>query len=286
MITLVFSGLALGAVYALIAIGYNIIYLSAKTFNFAHAQLLMLGVFVTYTGLMEWGVPWILVVVMAAGAIAIVAAVEYVIAVRPVKDMHNILVTTLGAAIFIDGMVSLVWGNQPLAVSFPLGNEAIDLFGGRVYPAEPILVILVILIVIAEAWISRRFLTGLALQAMSENIRAAQLRGVNTKLMAFGAFVVAGALAGAVAAFVGPKTFAVSTLGDSLTLKGFVALAIGGFGSMPGTLVGGAIVGLVEILGARYLGSEYSNLLIFALLLLVFSLRPAGLFASSTERTV
>lgn len=284
--TLVWSGLALGAVYALVAIGYNIVYLSAKTFNFAHAQLLMLGVFVAYTCLMQWGVPWILVLVLAALAVAVVAGIEHFVAIRPLKDVHNVLVTTLGASTFLDGLVQLIWGNQALSVPFPGGDQAIDLLGGRVYPIEPTLVAVVVLIVILDAWISRRFLVGLALQAMSEDAEAAQLRGVNIRAMAFGAFVVAGAMAGAAAVFVGPKTFAVSTLGDSLALKGFVALAIGGFGSMPGALVGGAAVGLVEILSARYLGSEYSNLLIFALLLGVFVVRPAGLFVRSVERTV
>jgi branched-chain amino acid transport system permease protein len=285
-VTLVWSGLAIGAVYALVAIGYNIVYLSAKTFNFAHAQLLMLGVFVAYTCLMQWGVPWILVLVLAAAAVGIVAAIENLVAVRPLKDVHNVLVTTLGASTFIDGMVQLVWGNQALTVPFPFGDQAIDLLGGRVYPIEPTLVAVVIAIVLLDAWISRRFLVGLALQAMSEDAEAAQLRGVNIRAMAFGAFVAAGALAGAAAVFVGPKTFALSTLGDSLALKGFVALAIGGFGSMPGALVGGAAVGLVEILSARYLGSEYSNLLIFFMLLAVFVVRPAGLFVRSVERTV
>lgn len=284
--TLILSGLALGAVYALVAIGYNIVYLSSKSFNFAQAQLLMLGVFFAYMGIMVWNLPWLVVIVLATLGVAIAAAIENVLAVRPVKDSHNLLVTTLGAAIFLDGVVSLVWGNQPLRVSFPLGDSAIDLFGGRVYPVELALILVVIGIVLASGWISRRFLVGLALQAMSEDPQAAQLRGVNTKSMAFGAFVFAGALAGAVAVFVGPKTFAVSTLGDSLTLKGFVALAIGGFGSMPGALVGGAVVGLVEILGARYFGSEYSNLLIFLLLITVFSVRPAGLFGSASERRV
>jgi branched-chain amino acid transport system permease protein len=284
--TLVWGGLALGAVYTLVAIGYNIVYLSSKTFNFAHAQLLMLGVFVAYTCLMEWGVPWILVVVLAAAAVGVVAALENVVAVRPVKDMHNVLVTTIGASTFLDGTVSLIWGNQALAVSFPAGNNAINLLGGRVYPVEPVLVGLVITIVLLDLWIGRRFLVGLALQGMSEDPEAAQLRGVNIRAMAFGAFVVAGALAGAAAVFVAPKTYAVSTLGDSLALKGFVALAIGGFGSMPGALVGGAAVGLVEIMAARYLGGSFSNLAIFVVLIAVFSVRPAGLFVQSPERTV
>lgn len=284
--TLVWSGLALGAVYALVAFGYNIVYLSSKTFNFAHAQLVMLGVFIAYTCLLQWGIPWMLVLFLAAAAVAVVAALENLVAVRPLKDPHNVLVTTLGASTFIDGLVQLLWGNQALAVPFPGGDQAIDMLGGRVLPIEPVLVAVVILIVILDAWISRRFLVGLALQAMSEDAEAAQLRGVNIRAMAFAAFVAAGALAGAAAVFVGPKTFAVSTLGDSLALKGFVALAIGGFGSMPGALVGGAAVGLVEILSARYLGGEYSNLLVFLLLLAIFVVRPAGLFVRSVERTV
>jgi len=285
-VTLIWGGLSLGAIYAIVAIGYNIVFISSKTFNFAHAQLTMVGAFVAYTGLVTWDLPPVLVVVMAALAVAVIAAVEERIAIRPVGDMHNILVTTLGASILLDGIAQLTWGTQPLTVPFFGGDEAFTLLGGRAYPVELFLIALAVLLVIALGVYSRRSLTGLALLGMAEDREAALLRGVNVRRMAFMAFVAAGALAGFAGMFVGSKTFAVSTLGAALALKGFVVLAIGGFGSMPGTLVGGAMVGLAEAYASRYLGGEYANLAVFLILITILMVRPAGLFVRTKERVV
>jgi branched-chain amino acid transport system permease protein len=171
-------------------------------------------------------------------------------------------------------------------VPFVAGEDAISLLGGRVRPVELTLIGVAILLVLVLVLISRRSLIGLALLGMAEDREAAQLRGVNVRATAFGAFVVAGVLAGLLGVFVGPKTFAVATLGAALALKGFVALAIGGFGSMPGTLVGGLLVGLAEAYAARYLGGEYANLTVFVILIAVLLIRPAGLFVRAKERVV
>jgi branched-chain amino acid transport system permease protein len=285
-VTLIWGGLSLGAIYAIVAIGYNIVFISSKTFNFAHAQLTMLGAFVAYTGLVTWDLPVVVVVLMAAAAVAVVAAIEDRVAIRPVGDMHNILVTTLGASILIDGIAQLTWGTQPLTVPFFGGDEAFTLLGGRAYPVELFLIALAVLLVVALGVYSRRSLTGLALLGMAEDREAALLRGVNVRRMAFMAFVAAGALAGFAGMFVGSKTFAVSTLGAALALKGFVVLAIGGFGSMPGTLVGGTLVGLAEAYASRYLGGEYANLAVFLILITILMVRPAGLFVRTKERVV
>lgn len=284
--TVIWTGLALGAVYALVAIGYNIVFVSSKTFNFAQAQLMMVGAFVTYTGIVVLGLNPVLAALLAMVAIAIVAYLEYIAAIRPVRDQHNILVTTLGASIFLDGAAQLIWGGEPLKVPFFAGDAAIDFLGGRVYPVEIALVVLVVVLVIAFGIYGKVSLTGLALRGMSEDSEAAQLRGVNVRRLALMAFMFSGALAGILGMFVGPKTFAVATLGASLALKGFVVLAIGGFGSMPGALVGAVVVGLAESLAARYLGGEFANLTVFFLLIVILLVKPAGLFVRARERMV
>lgn len=284
--TLIWSGLALGAVYALVAIGYNIVFVSSKTFNFAQAQLMMVGAFVAYFGIVILQWPIILAALLAAVAVGLVAYLEYISAIRPVRDPHNILVTTLGASIFLNGATQLIGGGEPLRVPFFAGDGAIDVLGGRVYPVEIALVIVVVLIVIGFGIYGRVSLTGLALRGMSEDSEAAQLRGVNIKHLAVMAFIFSGVLAGVLGVLVGPKTYAVATLGASLALKGFVVLAIGGFGSMPGTLVGGLLVGLAEALASRYLGGEFANLAVFFILIVVLLVRPAGLFVRSRERSV
>ncbi|WP_193597054.1 branched-chain amino acid ABC transporter permease [Microbacterium sp. YJN-G] len=284
--TIIWSGLALGAVYALVAIGYNIVFLSQKTFNFAQAALMMLGAFLAYVGIVVWALPWWLVAIIAAVIVGAIAAVEERIAIRPVKDPHNLLVTTLGASIVMEGIAQVIWGGEPRRVPFFVGDQVLEIFGGRLYPVELALVLLVVLIVVGLTQYAKRSMTGIALLGMSENSEAAQLRGVNVRRFALIAFVFTGVLAGMLGIFVGPKTYAVATLGASLALKGFVVLAIGGFGSLWGTLVGGLIVGLAEALATRYIGADYAGLTVFVILIVILMVKPTGLFTRRVERAV
>lgn len=284
--TLLWSGLALGAVYALVAVGYDLVYLVSRTFNFAHAQLVMVGAFVAYSGLVLWHLPTLVVAVIAAGVVGVVAAVEYGLAVAPVRDQHNVLVTTLGASILLQGLVTLKWGSQPRAVPFFGTARAVNFLGGRAYPVELALIAAAITVVGGFVLIGSRTSLGSMLLAVAEDPEAAQLRGINVRWVTAGVFIASGVFAGALGILVGPKTLAASTLGSALAIKGFVALAIGGFGSLPGSLVGGFLVGLIEAGAARYLGSQYSNPAIFLVLVAILLLRPSGLFVRSVERSV
>ncbi|KDE12256.1 branched-chain amino acid ABC transporter permease [Rhodococcus aetherivorans] len=284
--TIVWSGLALGAVYVLVAIGYNIVFVSANTFNFAHAQLMMVGTFVAYTGLVTLKLPVLVVALLAGVVVTILAGLEELVAIRPVADHQNQLVTTLGVATLLNGATQLIWGTEPLTVPFAGAGEPFTLLGGRTYPVELALLVAAVVLVVVLSRLSRSTSTGLALLAISEDREAAVLRGVDARRLAFAAFAFSGAVAGVTALLVGPKTFAVATLGAALALKGFVALAIGGFGSLPGALVGGLTVGLVESFTALYAGAQYSNVAVFAVLIVILMVRPAGLFGSVKERVV
>lgn len=284
--TLIWAALGLGAVYALVAIGYNIVYVSSGHFNFAQAQLMMIGTFIAYSGLGSWNLPWLAVLVVAMVIAGAVAGVEERIAIRPVRESQNILITTIGAAIVMDWAVQDIWGPNPLTVPFPLGDQALTLLGGRVYPVELTLIGFVVLLVVGFHFYGQHSKIGLAMSAIAEDSEAAQLRGINVRAVGFGAFVAAGALGGAAGLFVGPLTYAFTGLGASLALKGFVVLAIGGFGSMPGALAGAMLVGIVEAYIGRYAGSQYATLGVFALLLTVLLVRPSGLFGRMNERAV
>lgn len=284
--TLVYAGLSLGAVYALVAIGYNIVFTASHSFNFAQAQLMMVGAFVAYAGYVTLGLPAVIVIAMAMAAVMLLSALEERIAVRPVADHQTQLITTLGFGTMLTGVAQLIWGTQPLQVPFPFGSEVLTILGGRVFPVEVALVVFAVLLVVGINVYTRRRMNGLAVIAMSQDAEAATLRGVNVRKLAFAAFAVTGLLSGLMGVLVGPKTFAVTTLGAALALKGFVALAIGGFGSMYGGLIGGFVVGLVEQYVARYFGSEFSTLSVFAVLLLVLLIRPTGLFGRVQERMV
>jgi branched-chain amino acid transport system permease protein len=284
-VTLVWGGLSLGAVYAIIAIGYNIVFIASGVFNFAHAQLIMMGTFLAYEGLAILKIPAVLVFLFGAVSVGILALLEDRIAIRPIKGTEGQLVTTVGVATLLNGITQLIWGGEPLTVPF-LNGKVLTIFGGRVEPVELTLIIVAVALTLAALFYARVSLVGLALLAIAENREAAALRGVNVSAMAMGAFAASGVLAGALGPVIGPKTFAVATLGSALALKGFVALALGGFGSLTGGLIGGLVIGLVEEYTTRYLGSEYSNMVVLGVLLLVLMTRPTGLFGRTRERVV
>lgn len=284
--TVIWSGLAIGAIYALVATGYNIVYISQKTFNFAQAALMMFGTFIVYVAMVTYELPWWVAAIAATVIIAALAALQERISIRPVNDSHNILVATLGVSIILQGVAQLIWGGEPHGIPFFGGETVVDFLGGRVYPVELVIIGITIAIVLGLVIYSRRSLIGITLLGMSENSEAATLRGVNVRRFAFWAFVFSGALAGALAIFVGPKTYAVATLGAALAVKGFVVLALGGFGSLPGVLAGGAIVGLTESLVTRYIGADVANISVFLILILILMIKPTGLFTRRVERTV
>lgn len=284
--TLLYSGLSLGAVYALVALGYNLVYLSSRAFNFAQAQLVMVAAFVAYTGLVVFRLPWVVAVLLAMAVLLAVAVVEERIAIRLVSDHHTVLITTLGFATLLDGAAERIWGSEALDVPFPGPEGAWSLLGGRLHTVDLALVVLAVLLVVAAHWYRKRFISGIAIIGMSQDREAATLRGIDVRKLALITFAVSGALAGLMGAFVGPKTFALTTLGASMALKGFVALAIGGFGSLYGGLLGGFAVGVVEQVSARYLGAEFSNISVFAVLMLVLLVRPRGVFGRVRERVV
>lgn len=284
--TLVWAGLSLGAVYALIAIGYNIVFTASGVFNFAHAQLLMVGTFVAYWGLAQLKWPVVLVFVLDAVVVGALALAEERIAIRPIRGTEGQLVTTVGVATLLSGASTLIWGGQPLSVPFLSGSDVWTVLGGRVLPVEVLLIVVALGLTGLLIAYGRGSVIGLATLAMAEDREAAALRGVNVRAVALGAFALSGVLAGVLGPMVGAKTFAVATLGSALALKGFVALALGGFGSLPGGLIGGLAIGMIEEYSARYLGSSYSNLIVLGVLLLVLMTRPTGLFGKVRERVV
>lgn len=287
--TTVWAGLATGAIYALVAIGYNVVLLASGTFNFAHAQLLMVGTFLAYAGAVTFGLPVVLTVLLAAAGVGVVAALEERIAIRPLlgrSDAHGALITTVGAATILDGLAAAIWGRQPLTVPSGLPDRPLSLLGGTVRPVDLALIGLTLLLGLGLHLWSRHTLTGLASLASAEDREAASARGVNTRLLGVGAFVLAGAIAGAFGLLVGARTYAVFDLGHALALFGFVAIAIGGSGSQLGGLIGGFATGLIYAFVARYIGAAYPQLVVFAVFLLILFLRPRGLFGAPVERRV
>ena len=286
--TVIWSGLGVGAIYALVAVEYNIVFVATGVFNFAQAQLAVSGTFLAYFFATKAHLPWELVVLASAAGAAGLAVFEEFAAVRPLqgKGGHGELVTTLGAAVAMEGAALLIWGSDPLRVPYPGPNQPLTVLRGRVLPVELALVAASIVVVVLLRWFMKRTMIGLACLAAAENRPAAMLKGVNVRMLSLLFFAVAGALAGATGILVGPVTYAVYDGGNALALMGFLALAIGGFGSQAGALVGGLGAGIVQALSLRYLGNDYANIVLFGMLVSLLLVRPQGLFGRSAQRLV
>jgi branched-chain amino acid transport system permease protein len=287
-VTTIWSGLSVGAIYVLIAVGYNLVYSTAGVFNFAQAQLVVVSTFLAYFGYHTLHINAALIVLMSGAICLLIGVIEWESAVRPLggKGSHRELLTTVGFAVMLEGAVSIIWGENPLEVPFFGPNQPLTVTGGRVLPVELITVGLAIVVAIGlHLWL-RTTKLGLACLATSEDRVAARLRGIKVSNLSRGAFGAAGCLAGLTGVFVGPQTFAVPELGNFLGVAGFIAFVVGGGGSQLGALLGGLATGIVGAEVSRWLGSQYSNSVIFVFLLALLMLRPTGLLGTLKETRV
>lgn len=287
--TIVWAGLSVGAVYALIAIGYNITMTFGGVFNFAHGAFVVLAGFFSWFLIDEQGWPWWSAALLGAIAGAALAAIEELVAVRPVlrvEHSHALLVTTVGATVLIEGILMATWGEEPKSFPFFGGQDPLTLLGGRVAPVDLWLIVAAVVAGVGLHIFSRRSLWGLAARGATTDPEAAKIRGINVAALRTGSFALAGALAGLLGPLLTPKTGASVGLTITLTVFGFVALAVGGFGSFLGSILGGLGIGLVQAYCSRYLGVEYPPVMLFGILLLVLLLKPTGLLGQPGLRTV
>ena len=291
MAIVIWSGLVLGAIYALVALGFTLTLIPTGVFNFAQGAIVIGGSFLMYQWLARVGIPMGPALLLNLVIGAAVGLISELVTVRPLRWRGrelgaSTIVTTVGFSTLLIGVYGVKWGYEPLSVPFhgPSGN--LHVLGVVEQPVEVItLALAVVAALVLQAWFSRTR-TGRACLAVAEDRDAAQLRGINVNLLSLGAFAVAGAFGGITGALTGPTTYAIPTLGSSLALGGFVALALGGEGSFLGSLLGGLVVGLVSALATRYVGASWDNLSVLIVLLVVLIARPSGLAGVAEGRRV
>jgi branched-chain amino acid transport system permease protein len=289
MSTLVIA-LALGSVYALVAMGYNIIYTTTQVFNFAQGAIVAVATLMAFSLITNRGLPVVVVVAMCAALCAILGVVEYVIAVRPITTRSGgadlWLVSTLGISVALEAGAQLIWGADARAVPIPFLDELVWVVDGNVVVGAFVAIAMAVLAVFGlDAWYQRSR-TGKAMRATAEDPTAAEARGINTRRISLMSWLLAGAVSGAAAVVMLPITLAQPALSSILAIKAFVAMAIGGFGSNRGALAGGILVGLVEVFGTQWLGPVYADPVLLVLLLLLLIFLPRGLAGRRVERVV
>jgi branched-chain amino acid transport system permease protein len=283
----VVAGVGLGSVYALIAFGYSLIFSTMGILNLAQGQILGLGIMLSF-GLrvtLGWNPLAVLAVVLLAGAL--VGAGEELVAVRFLRGRARVdgwLVTTLGAALIIEGGLLLYWGGTPKPYPALFSYTGLRI-GDVVVSPQTLVALGTGLALTLGLWTVNRFTrAGWALQAIAEDREAAALRGINVRRATWATFAAAAAISSVAGWIIVPITKATTTLGFVLGLKGFVAMLIGGQGSAAAALVGGLCLGIAEQLGTHFGPSGIGDVYGFVLMAMVITVRPAGIFAGAAVR--
>jgi branched-chain amino acid transport system permease protein len=282
------NGLVLGGVYALFALGFTLIFGIHRIMNMAHGAVFMAGAFVgLYT--VRFGLPiWLALPVAMVGAGLVSIFVE-VIAFKPLRKLALAdaelasVISSIGASLIILSVGQYV--SKTETMRFPFGTVPIDaivVLGLRVTMLQLLMLGVAVLMVVLLAYYLYRTPQGRQIRAVAGNYRAAQLLGVNPNAIFYQTFFLSGALAGAAGVMVGLAFNSIQfMMGEPFLLKAFVAIILGGLGSVPGALVGGLVLGLLQSLSGAYLPPQLVDAMIFSLLFVILMVRPDGLFAQS-----
>lgn len=279
LLQFLFSGVTVGAVYALVALGFTIIYNASDVVNFAQGEFVMLGGMLTVFGHAA-GLPLPLAALIAIAATSAIGVAMNKLAIEPARGapVVSLIIITIGASIFIRGAAQLLFGKQ--IHSFPAfsGDTPLRIGGATILP-QSLWVIGGAVVVFVGLWLFfTRTLTGRAVLATSNNRLAAQLVGINTNFVMTLSFALSAGIGALAGVLVTPITLTSYDVGLALALKGFAAAMLGGMGNPKGALAGGIMLGLLESLTAGYLSSQYKDAAAFVVILLVLFFMPQGLF--------
>lgn len=281
-----FSGVTVGATYALAALGFTLIYNASHVINFAQGEFIMLGgmlaVYFSHAGL-----PFPVALLLAIVLPAIVGVLVEKLAVEPVKGAETVtlIIITIGASLVIRGLIQIWLGKGSHTLPPFSGETPIEIFGATLMPQSLWVLGITAIAVVALWYFFSRTLQGKAMLATSFNRVAAELCGINTGWVLFMSFAMSAALGALGGILLTPITLTSYDVGIMLGLKGFVAAVVGGLGSGLGAVVGGLLVGVLEAMGAGYISSSYKDAMPFVLILFILFFMPRGLFgAKVTER--
>lgn len=275
------NGLTVGGIYALIALGYTMVYGILKIVNFAHGDVFMMGSFLGLFFMQTLDMPLLLAFALSAVATGVMGILIERIAYRPIRvaDKLAVLISALGVSIFLQNLAMLVWGTETHAYNSGIKTVTYKIGEGLVLSNIQIgVIILCILLMVVLYVIVNKTKIGVAMRATSESLVSAQLMGINTEKVISFTFGVGSMLACVAGVLVGTYYDAVyPTVGYSYGLKAFAAAILGGIGSIPGAMIGGFVIGIVETLGAAYISAGYRDAFAFGILIIVLIVRPSGI---------
>jgi branched-chain amino acid transport system permease protein len=284
----IISGIAVGSMYGLIALGYHVTWAVSNTVNFAQGSSMMLGAVLGYTFGVTLGLPMAVAVLCALLLCGVYGlAVERVL-VRPfvARGSGAWLMATVAAGILLDNVVLFTFGKEPRALSSPLAAQPIQLFGAGVFPLQLVIPAVGLAIAAALHLGTQRTRVGKAMLAVVQNPRAASLMGINVSAMIAASYALSTVFAGIAGLLIAPLTTISSGMGFMFGIKAFAVAILGGIGSAWGVVAAGLIFGVVEAMITALLGSSYTYMLSFGFVILALALRPNGLFGQAAVKKV
>jgi len=280
----ILSGMTTGGTYALIALGFSLVYNATGVINFAQGEFVMLGGMVTAASMTAWGLPLWLAALVGIAVTTVVGVILDRAAIRPARNASVVvlIIITVGASIFLRGLASIIWGPDERPVPAFSGNAPIAVLGASITP-QSLWVMGATLVTAVAMWVIFEYtVVGKAMRACAINAHAAQLCGIELSRMISWSFALAAAI-GAIAGIVlAPITMTQYNVGTMLGLKGFCAAILGGLGNGLGAIVGGLVLGVLEALGAGLVSSQYKDAIAFVVLIAVLLIRPSGILGGDT----
>lgn len=283
----IINGVVMGCYYILIAIGLSIIYGVLGISHFAHGSVAMLGGYICYLFVTSLGLDFIPAVLISAVVIAGVGVLIERGGYRPLRDKNaphiNVFIVALGIGMIIDNVTQYIFG--PDQVTIPNDyNDVINIGGVRIAGMRLYLIIVTFALIIALALYLKKTKLGKAIRATAQNGMASTMMGINTNFVIAIVFAISSAMGAVAGSFMGALFAIYPAMGNATVMKGFAVLILGGLGSIPGTVVGGLIIGLVESFGSMYISSEFKEIYAFLIMIAVLMFKPTGLFGAKESR--
>ena len=285
------NGLSLGSVYAIIALGYTMVYGIAKMLNFAHGDVIMIGAYISFCAVHYWNLPPAVALVVAMLVCTVLGITIERLAYKPLRKATSlaVLITAIGMSYLLQNSALLIWGSNTKSFPNMINVPAISLFDGQlIVKGESIVTIVVcIIIMIALTLFTSRTKMGKAMRVVSEDKGAAELMGINVNQTISITFAIGSALAAVAGVLLCTAYPALTpTTGSMPGIKAITAAVVGGIGSIPGAMGGGILLGVIEILGKAYISMELGDAFVCAVLILVLLVKPTGLLGKKIHEKV
>ncbi len=282
------TGLCLGSMYSLIALGFHVTYVATRTVNFSQGSAVMLGAVLGYYFSVRAGLPLSLAIALALICCALFGLLIERILVRPFvqRGSDAWLMATVAGGIIVDNLVLFGFGKEPRSFPPMLSQSTVQIFGSGVYPLQLIIPVIAVAIAIVLAYVLRTTRWGKAMSAVVQDADIARLMGINTRIVAAGVFAISTAMAGLAGILVAPLFSVHSDMGTLFGLKAFAVAILGGISSASGVMLAGLLYGVVEALVTAFLGSSYTQIMMFSFVILALALRPQGLLGRAAVKKV